>query len=637
MRQRRRLTRLWTAALGALCATTTWADNPPEGSDGTVETLLVVGSRAGISQAEMPGHVSVIDRQQIEALNRTSLNQLISAFSGVSINQQGGAGGVTSMYVRGGEANFTVILIDGVQVNNPVDTRGGSFDFATLDPAQIERIELIRGPQSAVYGADALSGVLNIVTRAPVGQQVALALEGGQDGYYRGQLHARAGTDNGLNLSLNLGRSDSGDGVAGSRRKLNFGNAALSWEASATGVLSAGVRYGDSDRVSYPEDSGGPELAVWDALDEATAEDVSAYLGWQAQATERWRYQLQANWHRLKSREDTPGIFPGNAVPPRSTDVDFDRYQLIWTNRLQLDRLRLGFGIDAEREDGSSQGLIDFGFPLDTSFSLVRDSWGGFVEANATLTDTLALSVSARYDDIDQAGSELTGRFGLLWQPADRTTLRASWGEGFKPPSFFALAHPLVGNPALAPERSESWEIGMEQLLGESWSLGLVFFDATYTDLIDFDDALFINVNRDQVDARGLELDVSADTDSLGSFRIHATWTDTNIVDVAETLRGRPEWKWGAQWFYGLREGLDLSIEYLWVDEVAEASRHTGESVDYVLDAYGTLDLSLSWSPSPALVLRAALENAFDEQYQQAVGFPAPGRFFRVGVEWRPL
>ena len=109
-------------------------------SEQIIESLVVVGSRVGLTAQEMTGHASVIDRPQIEALNKTGLQQLMNAFTGVSINQQGGAGGVTSMYVRGGEANFTVILIDGVQVNNPVDTRGGSFDFSTLDPSQVERI-----------------------------------------------------------------------------------------------------------------------------------------------------------------------------------------------------------------------------------------------------------------------------------------------------------------------------------------------------------------------------------------------------------------------------------------------------------------------------------------------------------------
>ena len=155
---------LTSSPTGARAEAAESADREGRSSDGLIETLVVIGTHTGIESADLASHVSVIDRARIETLNRTSLLQLLDALTGVSINQQGGAGGVTSMYIRGGEANFAVVLIDGVQVNNPVDTRGGSFDFSTLDPSQIERVELIRGPQSAIYGADALSGVLNIVT-----------------------------------------------------------------------------------------------------------------------------------------------------------------------------------------------------------------------------------------------------------------------------------------------------------------------------------------------------------------------------------------------------------------------------------------------------------------------------------------
>ena len=299
-------------------------------------------------------------------------------------------------------------------------------------------------------------------------------------------------------------------------------------------------------------------------------------------------------------------------------------------------QFRVGIGLDAEREEGDSRGEIDFGFPLDTSFSLTRDSYGGFIEAYADLGDSLTLSASARYDDVEQAGSELTGRLGLRWRPGAATTVRANWGEGFKPPSFFALAHPLIGNPNLTPERSESWEVGIEQALADSWLVSAVYFDATYRDLIDFDDALFTNVNRDRVDARGIEASAQATTEKFGRLRLHATWTETDIAGLDETLRGRPEWKWGAQWLFDIHSNLNLTAEYLWVDEVTEASRHTGESVDYVLDAYGTVDLSLNWQASRSFLVRAVIENLLDESYQQAVGFPAPGRFIRLGFQWRP-
>ena len=435
---------------------------------------------------------------------------------------------------------------------------------------------------------------------------------------------------------MTLGRSDSGSVAKSSERELVFANANLSWQATESGELTAGLRYSDSERESYPEDSGGPDFAVLDALDHADSEALTAHVTWAAQVNEWWRYRLEGAWHNLEADEQTPGIFPGFAVPPRSSDVTFDRYQLAWVNQLPLERLRLGFGLDFQREDGDSRGVIDLGFPLDTRFSLTRDSHGGFVEAYADVNPVLSLSASLRYDDVDESGSEATSRLGLLWQATDGTSVRASWGEGFKPPSFFALAHPLVGNPALEPEESESWEVGIEHRFNGPVSMDLTYFDATYSDLIDFDDALFTNVNRDEVDARGVEFGARVELGAYGDFHVHATWTDTDIDNLDQTLRGRPDWKWGAQWFYRLGDVLDVTAEYLWVDEVIEASRHTGESEDYVLDDYRTVDLSLNWHLTDTLTLRAALSNALDEHYEQAVGFPSPDRWLRVGMEWRP-
>lgn len=602
-----------------------------------METVEVVGSRAGIGQQQLTGQVSVIDRLQIEALNKTSVQQLLESFTGLSVNQQGGAGGVTSLYVRGGEANFTVVLVDGIQVNNPVDTRGGSFDFSTLDPAQVERIELIRGPQSAVYGADALAGVLNIVTRqAAVEEELKLSAEGGSDSYYRGSAFVAGGLGENGRYSLSLGRSDSGDVVDDSTRELNFLNGALAWDLSPSSTLRAGLRYSDSERESYPEDSGGPDFAVWDELDQGDAEELSLQLAWQSQVTEGWQQQLAADWFRVESEETSPGIYPGFEVPPTGADVDFDRYQLSWVNRFQLERLRLGIGIDVEREEGDSQGYIDYGFLIDASFDLERDSYGGFAELYFDLNEFLALSGSVRYDDVDAADSELTGRLGLLWRPFGAATeLRANWGEGFKPPSFFALAHPLVGNPDLQSETSTSWDLGIEHRLNEVLSFNLVYFDVTYRDLIDFDDELFTNVNRDRVETNGVEFSFDLALPEFGDWRGHVTWTDSDIANLDQELRGRPEWKAGLQWFYQLNPAVDLSAEYLWVDEVVEASRHTGQSLDYTLDAYNTLDLSLNWLLSNSITLRATVSNVLDENYEQAVGFPSAGIFPRLGIEWR--
>jgi iron complex outermembrane receptor protein/vitamin B12 transporter len=602
-----------------------------------MESLTVVGTRLDLGEEQRSGQLSIIDREQITALNKESVEQLLQALPGVSINRQGGAGGVTSFYVRGGEANFAVVMIDGVQVNNPTNTRGGSFDFSTLDVSMIERIELIRGPQSAVYGADALSGALNIVTRRadPEGSAIVRA-ELGKDDYYRGTAFVGGALGNSGQFGLTAGRTDSGDIVEDSEHDINFFNGKLDYTFSDSLRGRAALRYSDSDRSSFPEDSGGSDYAVVRELDHADAEDWSALAGLELDISETWRSAVTASWYSTDGNTNSPGIFPGTEVPPTSDDVNFDRYHFNWTNQLQFERGRMSLGAEFEREEGDSQGTIDFGILIPTEFELDRDSTGVFAEGEYQLTDILRLSAGFRYDDIDDVDSETTSRLGALLSLFEgNTQLRANWGEGFKAPSFFALAHPLVGNPNLDSETSTSWDVGIEQyLLDRQLVLNLAWFDAEYKDLIDFDDDLFINVNRDQVDSSGVEFTADYLLGSAGRISAHATYQDLDIQDSDEELRGRPEWKAGAQFFYRFNAEFSMTAEYLWVDEVVEASRYTGENVDYTLDSYQTVDVNLAWQVLEPLKMELSVNNLFDENYEQAVGFPSAGIFPRLAVEY---
>ncbi|MEZ5501504.1 MAG: TonB-dependent receptor plug domain-containing protein [Halioglobus sp.] len=142
-----------------------------------LETVLVTGTFA--PQEALTSSVSVLDARQIQALNKTTLADLLKTLPGLLVEEQGGPGGLTAVSIRGGESNFTLVLVDGVPVNDPTNFRGGSFDFANLNPGMIDRIEVVRGAQSAIYGSDALAGVINIITRRPVRPRTVGVCRGG--------------------------------------------------------------------------------------------------------------------------------------------------------------------------------------------------------------------------------------------------------------------------------------------------------------------------------------------------------------------------------------------------------------------------------------------------------------------------
>ncbi|MBT4522178.1 MAG: TonB-dependent receptor [Halieaceae bacterium] len=598
-----------------------------------LETVTVVGTHLAGNDLQQSDQLSIIDREQIDALNKDSLEQLFNALAGVSINRQGGAGGVTSLYIRGGESNFAVVMIDGVQVNDPTNTRGGSFNFATVDVNAIERIELIRGPQSAIYGADALSGVINLITRSGASSTGSVRGELGSDGFYRGSARASLRFDNKGELTVAAGYSDSGDIVAGSDHQISYLHGRFNyWVTDTLQVLSA-LHYSENERAAFPEDSGGPDYAVWRALDEAESEDLSLRVAVQHDLRDKWQMEWALDYYQSDAQQGSPGIYPGWSVPPNGALTEFDRTSVQWINRLNIGGARLSFGLDGEREDGRSKGYLDFGFPIPTDYSLSRDNRGAFAEVQLDLSEALSLAGAARYDSPEHFSSETTAKFGIIYR-AGATTLTANWGEGFKTPSFLALGHPLVGNDQLVPERAESWDIGIEQRLTPGVSLNLVYFDSRFKDLIDFDDQSFRNVNRDEVSSTGVELTLQVDSDLWGRIVAHTTYNEIDIRNSDENLRGRPQWKAGAQWLYRYSDTIDLAVEYLWVDEVTESSHHSGQALDYQLDAYNTVDISVNWQMSPRLRWELALSNVLDENYDQAVGFPAAGIFPRLGMQY---
>src|SRR6056297_3318509 len=193
-----------------------------------LESVLVTGSYA--PRAELTASVSVLDADTIQALNKRTLAGVLKTVPGLLVEEQGGPGGLTAVSVRGGEANFTLVLLDGVPINDPTNTRGGGFDFADLNPALVQRIEVVRGAQSAIYGSDALAGVINIITQRPREEaSQSLYVEGGSDDFANLQLAATGRTD-AFDYALELSTRDDGEPTPGSERKSDNLGLRVGWQ-----------------------------------------------------------------------------------------------------------------------------------------------------------------------------------------------------------------------------------------------------------------------------------------------------------------------------------------------------------------------------------------------------------------------
>ena len=584
--------------------------------------------------------VTVITREQIEAQQAPGVIDLLRQVPGVHIDQAGGRGSVSSIYLRGGDPNFTVVLIDGVKVNDPTNSRGGSFDFSTLSTEDIERIEIVRGPFSAVHGSDAMSGVINIITRKGMARATRnLELTGGRFEYWRAmsQVQGMLGI---LDYAVSSSYVDNGEPVEGSGFKNGTLSANIGLPPTKNMELRWVVRYATSDTEAFPDDSGGPEFAVLRQVEKRDIQELTlggtfthAPLTW-------WEYQFQFGFYDRQEDVDSPGVAPGVrnpfGLPPSVTDNDFERYEFTLRNLFQPAKgLHLALGVQAQFEDGRSTSSLDFGgFPVPTSFSLTRDIWAPFFEVQVSVIPGLLVQGGVRVDVPEGFDTEVSPRVGASYTiAATGTTLRASWGEGFKLPSFFSLGHPIVGNPDLQPETSQSVDAGITQAFWKKRvTISVMYFYNEFTDLIDFDEALNLLVNRSKVTTEGVEMSLSLAPISRLNFLAHLTYLKSDIKGTSEPLRNRPEWRGGFSIRWRPLAKLDMLLKALFVGEVQDSSIPTG---DVTLDAYARVDLAVNWTLNSTFAMLLAVENLFDADYEEFVGFPAPGINPRLGVRIR--
>ncbi len=603
----------------------------------SVEQVIVTGTYNPLAIEQVSSSVSVVDRAMLEQLNKTNLGDVLQSVPGVLVERQGGPGGLSAASIRGGESNYTLVMVDGVAMNDPGNSRGGAFDLGSINVDSIERIEIVRGPQSAIYGADALAGVINIITLRPQqGHQQTVFASIGDEGFQQAGFSALGAGDT-TDYALQARVRDTGEPVERSRAEDSDINLRLGWQPSEAHSFSASARYFDGDRSNYPEQSGGPEFATSPDLDYTEFTDKSAALGWQFQILDQWKSHLQATQYQREESFDSPGIAPYMAIPPNGADTDFERQQISWINTLgQQGKFWANIGLEQRKEEGESKGYLDVGYLMPTDFALERTTDSGFVDINAQMNEKLLMQASVRNDDTDDFSNETSTRFGLRYRLSDAFTLRANNGDGYKLPSFFALGHPLVGNEDLVPETVEGWDAGIAWQVSNQLNTSIDYFDNDFRNPIDFDSELFTNVNREQIKTSGVEWQAQWNSvDNRLGLNANATYTDIDVKDDVSVLTGRPQWRGGIAVRWQVNDKLGTSLDYQQVGEQFGTSQHTGEATLHELDSYQRVDANLFWTVSDSLKMTMSVENLFDNSATTAVGFPAPGFLWRVGLQWQ--
>jgi vitamin B12 transporter len=609
-----------------------------------LERIVVTANREAQPLSRVGDSVTLIEPEQVRASQKPTVSDLLATTPGITVSRNGGLGGATQLRIRGAESDQTVVLIDGVKLNDP-SSAGGGFDFGNLLTGDYMRIEVLRGPQSTLWGSQAIGGVINIVTSVPAGPLTAgYSAEGGERGSATVQAHAEAG---GERFAWRVaGKYLTTDGISalnddrGGREDDGYRNVGANvrglWRI--TDAVSAELRTtyssGRVDFDGFPP----PDFELTDTREYGDTDELVAYAGIDA-ATFGGR--LQNRFGFAYTDTDRQNIDPDSPV---STTFDAngrnERWEYQGTLRL-TDAVGGVFGLESERSelDTRSPSVFD-----PNPAPLAHDARLDSVYAQLTVSpiETLTLTGGLRYDDHDTFGSESTGRATLAWAATPTTIVRASYGEGFKAPTLFQLFSEF-GNEQLAPERADAWDAGIEQrLLNDALVLSATYFGRNTRSMIDFVSCFpavdprcasrpfgfFDNVRKTEVE--GFELALVA---RLGQrLRFDANYTDMNTANrggenFGLELPRRPEQTLNGELTYDWSFGLTTTVA------VMHASRSFDDAANtVVVDGYTVVDLRAAYQLRENLELYGRLENAFDEEYETIARYGTPGRGFFVGV-----
>ncbi len=599
----------------------------PEVVEVTTESVPVEASSAS---------VVVLTRSYIEDSHAVSTADLLATVPFLHVAQNGSAGSLTTASIRGGKPKFTLVLMDGVPVNDITNILGGSVDLSGISTTNIERIEIVRGPLSSIYGSEAVSGVINIISRRDAKPTVDLQAEGGGFGSGQGAITARGG-----NQKISYGLSGSyfsiGDQVKSDAFSLGTAAADIRVEPAANKSLQAQIRYQHDQDSSFPINGGGPELSILQTPEEMHSGAIIFSSSFDHQVIAKWLYGVEVDYFRQGERSNTPAILDKpkptfRSVPAQLENTSFQRTQVRFSNRFVFNSRFTGHLVAGfSDENGISDGLLANRIP--THFDLDRPAF----KANGEIiynVSRLTASFGSSVDESSGFGPHPAARAGLnLRLFGGHTTLRGSWASGFQLPSMFALGDPTVGNPALKAETSQGFDTGIEQKFNRLHSrVGMTYFWNSFDNLIDFSATQFRLVNLSSARTQGVELGAGFLPYSKLRIDGDVAYLDWKLDNTTEPLRDVPHWEGGLHADWNVTQKLHALINTRWVGRRFDF-QVPAPQIDSV-GGYANTNISGVYTLSKRVTVFAAVDNLFNRRYHEFLGFPDRGIYGRAGVKY---
>ncbi len=600
------------------------SDNPSDRGDRPVENavlpdVIVTATRTARTADETLAPVTVITREDVERLQLRSVQDALRNVSGLSIANNGGPGKTTSVFLRGTESDHVLVLIDGIKIGSATS---GSAAFQDIPIDQIERIEVVRGPRSSLYGSEALGGVIQLFTRKGGGKLTpSFSVGGGSDKTLQGNIGISGGGEHGW-FSANLSGFDTNSFNACSGRPFPSGGGCFTNEPdddgyrNVSGALRAGYRFANGTEldVNWLRTEGDNEF---DGSFVNESDFMQQVFGANARFSPlaNWQISLRVGRSYDKSKNFKDGNF--------RTRFDTKRDILSLQNDILITADQL-LTVGADYQDDQIDSNNNFAETDRANKAVFGQYQGEFNAHNWQL--------SVRYDDNEQFGGKTTGN--VTWGYAFNNELRftAAYGTAFKAPTFNELYFPGFGNPELEPETSQSWEIGLSGVMPVGrWAINAFWTEVD--DLIAFDAATFAPANVDSARIRGLEAEI---TTRLLEWDISANLTlldPENRSDGANNGNTLPR---RATESFNLRADRAFGRWRVGTTINAVGKRYDDLANNRELGAYTTVDLRGEYSVAKNWLLQAQIVNLFDKDYETAAFYNQPGRGFFFTVRYQP-
>ena len=633
------MTRSLVALSIALCAAVPAAAQVVRQDSTPLSPIVVTATRTAERESTLASSITVLQGDDLRRAGITSVADALRSVAGAAVVQSS-YGSVTSLFLRGGQSNYVRVLVDGVPANMP----GGSIDLSTMTTANIERIELVRGPSSVLYGSDAVTGVLQIITRQGRGAP-RLRAEGRGGSMGSSDLSAELSAGSAKVGATAAFASSATDGLYDFNNHFSnsTGSASLRWQPDARTDVHVNGRY--TDAVTHVPTSGSGVPDDSNQYQTSRGPTVSVDAGRFLSSVLETRLQLG-----FRESKDIFDDSPDNAAD--SIFSTFHSDALVDRKSADL-RLNLHSGpgtvftvggvVEAERERSSNT------FSAGTQ-TIERTNRAAYAQAVTSFANRFWVQGGLRVEDNQAFGSFVTFRLGGTMQAGPHTRVRANIGTAFKEPTFIEQYSSgfSIGNPDLNPERSFSWEAGFEQELAQGRSsFSATFFSQQFRDMIQYDGAAVPPAtnyhNIAGAESYGVEARLTARPASGLRFTAEYTWLHTSVSDSGYDGQQYAE---GERLIRRPTNSGSLSVDVVPAGRVSGGARWllvgTRSDLDFgafpaarvELPGYGRMDL---WAAVQLLrgandvSLTARAENVTDKAYQEVFGFPVPGRRILVG------